>query len=79
ASGNWTAKWSIIIADVWKTAPYIGLLTLAGLQVIPTEVYEAAKVDGANAWKTFVSITLPLVKPALVVAVLFRTLDALRM
>lgn len=79
ASGNWTAKWSIIIADVWKTAPYIGLLTLAGLQVIPTEVYEAAKVDGANAWKRFVSITLPLVKPALVVAVLFRTLDALRM
>ena len=79
ASGNWTAKWSIIIADVWKTAPYIGLLTLAGLQVIPTEVYEAAKVDGANAWKRFVSLTLPLVKPALVVAVLFRTLDALRM
>ncbi|RHV99014.1 sugar ABC transporter permease [Propionibacterium sp. KPL2009] len=79
ASGNWTAKWSIIIADVWKTAPYIGLLTLAGLQVIPTEVYEAAKVDGANAWKRFVSITLPLVKPALVVAVLFRALDALRM
>lgn len=74
ASGNWTAKWSIIIADVWKTAPYIGLLTLAGLQVIPTEVYEAAKVDGANAWKRFVSITLPLVKPALVVAVLFRAL-----
>jgi len=79
ASGNWTAKWSIIIADVWKTAPYIGLLTLAGLQVIPTEVYEAAKVDGANAWKRLVSITLPLVKPALVVAVLFRALDALRM
>lgn len=79
ASGNWTAKWSIIIADVWKTAPYIGLLTLAGLQVIPGEVYEAAKMDGAGAWKRFVSITLPLVKPALVVAVLFRTLDALRM
>ena len=79
ASGNWGAKWAIIIADVWKTAPYIGLLTLAGLQVIPDEVYEAAKIDGANAWRRFVSITLPLVKPALVVAVLFRALDALRM
>ncbi|WP_067783217.1 carbohydrate ABC transporter permease [Actinomyces vulturis] len=79
ASGDWSAKWAIIIADVWKTAPYIGLLTLAGLQVIPDEVYEAAKIDGANAWKRFVSITLPLVKPALVVAVLFRMLDAMRM
>ena len=79
ASGNATAKLAIIIADVWKTAPYIGLLTLAGLQVIPDEVYEAAKIDGANAWKRFTRITLPLVKPALVVAVLFRALDALRM
>lgn len=79
ASGDWSAKWSIIIADVWKTAPYIGLLTLAGLQVIPEEVYEAAKMDGAGVWKRFTSITLPLVKPALVIAVLFRTLDALRM
>ena len=79
ASGDWSAKWAIIIADVWKTAPYIGLLTLAGLQVIPDEVYEAAKIDGANAWQRFTAITLPLVKPALVVAVLFRALDALRM
>ncbi|RAX21951.1 sugar ABC transporter permease [Actinomyces sp. Z5] len=79
ASGNASAKLTIIIADVWKTAPYIGLLTLAGLQVIPDEVYEAAKIDGANAWKRFTRITLPLVKPALVVAVLFRALDALRM
>ena len=79
ASGDWSAKWSIIIADVWKTAPYIGLLTLAGLQVIPEEVYEAAKMDGAGVWKRFTSITLPLVKPALVVAVVFRALDALRM
>lgn len=79
ASGDAAAKLTIIIADVWKTAPYIGLLTLAGLQVIPDEVYEAAKIDGANAWQRFTRITLPLVKPALVVAVLFRTLDALRM
>ena len=79
ASGGTSAKMAIIIADVWKTAPYIGLLTLAGLQVIPDEVYEAAKIDGANAWRRFTSITLPLVKPALAVAVLFRALDALRM
>ena len=79
ASGDLSAKAAIIIADVWKTAPYIGLLTLAGLQLIPDEVYEAAKIDGASAWKRFTSITLPLVKPALVVAVVFRALDALRM
>src|SRR5215203_6978608 len=71
--------WAIVIADVWKTAPFIGLLTLAGLQTIPAEVYEAAKVDGASAWQQFVRITLPMVKPTLVVAVLFRTLDTLRM
>jgi len=71
--------WAIVIADVWKTAPFIGLLTLAGLQTIPAEVYEAAKVDGATAWQQFTRITLPLVKPTLVVAVLFRTLDTLRM
>ena len=68
-----------MIADTWKTAPFIGLLTLAGLQTIPAEVYEAAKVDGATTWQQFVRITLPMVKPALVVAVLFRTLDTLRM
>jgi multiple sugar transport system permease protein len=73
------AKLAVIIADTWKTAPFIGLLTLAGLQIISNDVYEAARVDGANAWRTFWQITLPLVKPALVVAVLFRTLDVLRM
>ena len=71
--------WAIVIADVWKTAPFIGLLTLAGLQTIPAECYEAAKVDGATTWQQFTRITLPLVKPTLVVAVLFRTLDTLRM
>ncbi|OLB77109.1 MAG: sugar ABC transporter permease [Actinobacteria bacterium 13_2_20CM_2_71_6] len=70
---------SVVIADTWKTAPFIGLLVLAGLQVIPGEVYEAAKVDGSGAWRTFWRITVPLVKPALVVAVLFRMLDVLRM
>jgi multiple sugar transport system permease protein len=70
---------AVVIADTWKTAPFIGLLVLAGLQVIPAEVYEAAKIDGASAWRTFWRITVPLVKPALVVAVLFRMLDVLRM
>lgn len=73
------SQWAVIISDVWKTAPFIGLLTLAGLQTIPAEVYEAAKVDGASAWQQFTRITLPMVKPALVVAVLFRTLDTMRM
>ena len=71
--------WAIVIADVWKTAPFIGLLTLAGLQTIPAEGYEAAKVDGATAVQQFIRITLPMVKPTLVVAVLFRTLDTMRM
>lgn len=73
------AKVAVIVADVWKTAPFIGLLVLAGLQVISKEVYEAARMDGAGVLRQFWSITLPLVKPALLVAVLFRTLDALRM
>ncbi|MBC6460907.1 carbohydrate ABC transporter permease [Actinomadura sp. HBU206391] len=73
------AKLAIIIAETWKTAPFIGLLVLAGLQMIPREVYEAAKVDGASAFAQFRRITLPLVKPALLVAVLFRMLDVLRM
>jgi multiple sugar transport system permease protein len=73
------AKFAIIIAETWKTAPFIGLLVLAGLQVIPREVYEAARVDGASAFEQFRRITLPLVKPALLVAVLFRMLDVLRM
>jgi multiple sugar transport system permease protein len=68
----------MIFADVWKTAPFMALLILAGLQVIPDDVYEAAKVDGATAWQRFVHITLPLLRPAILVALIFRTLDALR-
>ena len=68
----------MIFADVWKTAPFMALLLLAGLQVIPSEIYEAAKVDGATAWQRFRRITLPLLLPALLVALIFRTLDALR-
>ncbi|GLZ15719.1 ABC transporter permease [Actinomadura sp. NBRC 104425] len=73
------AKFAVIIADTWKTAPFVGLLVLAGLQMIPRDVHEAARVDGANAWHQFWRITLPLVKPVLLVAVLFRLLDVLRM
>ncbi len=68
----------MIVADVWKTAPFMALLLLAGLQVIPGEIYEAAKVDGATIWQRFSKITLPLLMPALLVALIFRTLDALR-
>jgi ABC-type sugar transport system permease subunit len=75
---KWPSRFAIVIADVWKTTPFIALLILAGLQLIPAEVYEAAKVDGANAWQRFTRVTLPLVKPALMVAILFRTLDVLR-
>jgi trehalose/maltose transport system permease protein len=67
-----------IIIDVWKTTPFMALLLLAGLQVIPGEVYEAARVDGANVWQRFFQITLPLLKGAILVAVLFRTLDSYR-
>lgn len=76
---EWPSKWAIVFADTWKTAPFVALLILAGLQVIPDEVYEAARIDGAGAIKRFLHITLPLVKPTLLVALLFRMLDALRM
>ena len=69
---------SIIAVDVWKTTPFMALLLLAGLQMIPEELYEAASIDGASRWQQFWSITLPLLTPALVVALIFRTLDALR-
>lgn len=77
-ASEWPAKLAIVIADVWKTAPFVALLLLAGLQLIPDELYEAAKLDGAGAWQRFATITLPLVRRALVVAVLFRVLDVLR-
>jgi multiple sugar transport system permease protein len=68
----------MVLADVWKTAPFMALLLLAGLQVIPADLYDAAKVDGASTWQRFVRITLPLLTPAILVALIFRTLDALR-
>ncbi len=78
-SSQWPARFAVVIADTWKTTPFIALLILAGLQGISADLYESARVDGASAWQRFTRITLPLVKPALAVAVIFRTLDALRM
>lgn len=72
------AMFSIVFADVWKTAPFVALLLLAGLQTIPDEMYESARVDGASTWQRFLYITMPLLKPAILVALLFRTVDALR-
>ena len=68
----------MILADVWKTAPFMALLILAGLQGIPEELHDAAKVDGASTWQRFRRITLPLLVPAITVALIFRTLDAMR-
>jgi ABC-type sugar transport system permease subunit len=69
---------SIMAAEIWKTTPFAALIILAGLQGISDELYEAASVDGANGWRTFRHITFPLLKPALLLALLFRTIDALR-
>jgi trehalose/maltose transport system permease protein len=68
----------IIAVDVWKTTPFMSLLLLAGLQLIPGDLYEAASIDGATGIRKFFWITLPLVTPTLLVALIFRTLDALR-
>lgn len=68
----------VIAAEVWKTTPFMALLLLAGLALVPDEIQEAAKVDGASAWQRFWRITVPLMKPAILVALLFRTLDAFR-
>ena len=68
----------IILTEVWKTTPFMALLLLAGLTLVPEDLHRAAKVDGATTWQRFVRITLPLMKPAILVALLFRTLDAFR-
>lgn len=67
-----------IVTDVWKTTPFMALLLLAGLQVIPKELYEAANVDGSSRWQTFTRITLPMIRNVMLIALLFRSLDAIR-
>ncbi len=73
-----TAMVAVLIVDVWKTTPFMALLILAGLQMVPQDIYEAAKIDGVHPVKVFLRITLPLIRPALMVAIIFRMLDALR-
>ena len=73
-----TALLAVIMVDVWKTTPFMALLLLAGLQMLPQECYESARVDGVHPVKVFFKVTLPLLKPALMVAIIFRALDALR-
>ncbi|MGH9071411.1 MAG: carbohydrate ABC transporter permease, partial [Acidimicrobiales bacterium] len=76
-AGEWTAWTAIFVADAWKNIPFIAIILLAGLQVIPSDIYEAARIDGASPWQAFRRMTLPLLKPALLVALIFRTLQAL--
>jgi trehalose/maltose transport system permease protein len=73
-----TALWAVVMVDVWKTTPFMALLILAGLQMLPQDIYEAARVDGVNPIRVFFHVTLPLIRPALMVAIIFRALDALR-
>lgn len=73
-----TAMWAVVLVDVWKTTPFMALLILAALQILPADIYEAAKVDGVHPVRVFFKVTLPLIRPALMVAVIFRALDALR-
>ncbi|HEX4398625.1 MAG TPA: sugar ABC transporter permease [Trebonia sp.] len=73
-----TALAVIILAEIWKTTPFMALLLMAGLSLVPEDLQKAARVDGASAWQRFVRITIPLMKPAILVALLFRTLDAFR-
>ncbi|WP_374984252.1 carbohydrate ABC transporter permease [Streptomyces fradiae] len=75
---QWPALGLIILAEVWKTTPFMALLLLAGLALVPEESLRAAMVDGAGPWQRFTRVTLPLMKPAILVALLFRTLDAFR-
>ena len=75
---TWPALGVIILAEVWKTTPFMALLLLAGLALVPAEVLNAARVDGASAWERFRRVTLPLMKPAILVALLFRIMDAFR-
>jgi len=73
-----TAMYAVLAVDVWKTTPFMALLILAGLQMVPKDIYEATAIDGVHPVKVFFRVTLPLVRPALMVAVIFRLLDALR-
>jgi ABC-type sugar transport system permease subunit len=73
---TWTGWGALLAADAWRNTPFVAIILLAGLQVIPQDIYEAARIDGAGAWETFRRLTLPMLKPALMVALIFRTLQS---
>ena len=75
---RWPSIWIIILAEVWKTVPFMALLLMAGLALVPEDLLKAASMDGASPWQRFWKITIPLIKPSILVALLFRTLDAFR-
>jgi multiple sugar transport system permease protein len=75
---KWPSLWIIILSEVWKTVPFMALLLMAGLALVPEDLLKAASMDGASPWQRFWKITIPLMKPAILVALLFRTLDAFR-
>ncbi|PXY32435.1 carbohydrate ABC transporter permease [Prauserella muralis] len=75
---QWPSLWIIILAEVWKTTPFMALLLMAGLALVPDDLLKAASMDGANAWQRFTKVMVPVMKPAILVALLFRTLDAFR-
>ncbi len=80
---NWlgtplAAFWALIVAEVWKTTPFMVILVLAGLQAISPDIYKQARIDGASLWRRFTLITLPLIRPVVVIALVFRTIDSLR-
>lgn len=74
----WSSLWVILLSEVWKTVPFMALLLMAGLALVPEDLLKAASMDGANAWQRFWKVTVPLIKPAILVALLFRALDAFR-
>lgn len=77
-TSQWSSLWIIVLAEVWKTIPFMALLLMAGLALVPQDLLDAASMDGANAWQRFWRITVPLIKPSILVALLFRVLDAFR-
>ncbi|HYO47790.1 MAG TPA: sugar ABC transporter permease [Gemmatimonadota bacterium] len=77
-TGKWSSIWIIILAEVWKTIPFMALLLMAGLALVPEDLLKAASMDGAGPWQRFWRVTVPLIKPSILVALLFRTLDAFR-
>ena len=77
-TSTWPSIFIIILAEVWKTTPFMALLLMAGLALVPEDLLKAASMDGANAWQRFTKVMVPVMKPAILVALLFRTLDAFR-